>query len=133
MRRLRQELGKKEEKEREKYARFPRERERQCGARSPELLTKPREWQERNTRDGIEDRRRTQNGPSYDEVGIWIKSKPGQRLGDRAISDLGRVEAATRLLYFRFPHPGSTTTFYHRYCRSPSLFSSTSSLLNVAR
>ncbi|KYN15091.1 hypothetical protein ALC57_12633 [Trachymyrmex cornetzi] len=29
-----------------------------------------------------------QNGPSTDEVGIWIKSKRGQRLGNRAISDL---------------------------------------------
>ncbi|CAL1676430.1 unnamed protein product [Lasius platythorax] len=29
-----------------------------------------------------------QNGPSIDQVGIWIKSKRGQRLGNRAISDL---------------------------------------------
>lgn len=38
--------------------------------------------------DAREGRKRTQNGPSTDEVGIWIKSKRGQRLGDRAISDL---------------------------------------------
>lgn len=32
----------------------------------------------------------TQNGPSIQEVGTWIKSERGQRLGDRAISDLER-------------------------------------------
>lgn len=37
---------------------------------------------------GHGERRKMQNGPSSDEVGIWIKSKRGQRLSNRAISDL---------------------------------------------
>lgn len=53
----------------------------------------------------------TQNGPSIQEVGTWIKSERGQRLGDRAISDLERggswtplVRHHVGLLASRFPN-----------------------------
>lgn len=56
---------------------------------------------------GHEERRKMQNGPSTDEVGIWIKSKRGQRLGNRVISDLEES---------RPPPPYSTSAFVTSLC-----------------
>lgn len=82
------------EREREKPRRWrKRERESPPGWEGETIrrpfseLTKSRSKEQCITT-GREDRRKMQNGPSIDQVGIWIKSKRGQRLGNRAISDL---------------------------------------------